>query len=94
MADLILNVMDDKDIYRKFKEKTAREILVQLEVENKKIVNMFNKIDSLKEEEIVLLKKEQDNRNCIFVSSLKKKDMAHLKEKIWEVLKTRKRIYQ
>lgn len=55
---------------------------------------MFNKIDSLKEEEIVLLKKEQDNRNCIFVSSLKKKDMAHLKEKIWEVLKTRKRIYQ
>jgi 50S ribosomal subunit-associated GTPase HflX len=55
---------------------------------------VFNKIDSLKEEEIVLLKKEQDNRNCIFVSSLKKKDMAHLKEKIWEVLKTRKRIYQ
>ena len=36
LADLILNVMDDKDIYRKFKEKTAREILVQLEVEHKK----------------------------------------------------------
>ncbi len=86
LADLILNVIDAKDIYRKFKEKTVREILVQLKVENKKIVNVFNKIDSLKEEEIVLLKKEQDNRNCIFVSSLKKKDMADLKEKIWEVL--------
>lgn len=88
-ADLILNVMDATDTFRKFKEKTVREILAQLKIENKKIVNVFNKTDGLREEQIVLLKKEQGKEDCIFVSSLKKKDMVYLKEKVWEVLNNR-----
>lgn len=85
-ADVVLNVIDAGDPFRKYKEKTVMEILDQVMVDNKKVVHVFNKMDHLGIEQTVLLKKENEHINCVFVSSLEKQDMIFLKSKVWEEL--------
>lgn len=83
-ADLILNVIDAGDLFRGFKEKAVMEILTQLKLENKKIINVYNKMDRLDHSQITLLKNEKSDLGCIFVSAFDTQTMNNLRSEIIE----------
>lgn len=78
-ADLILHVVDSSSSFYREKIQTAEEILQTLQVEAP-VLLMFNKIDLLSEEDLLLLKAEYPQ--AFFISAQKEEGLLLLKEEL------------
>jgi len=84
-SNILLHVIDSSDPKVVEKIKIVDDILNSIWAKQKKIY-VFNKIDSLNEEEIIDLKNKFEKLNPIFISAYKKINLEGLKEEIIEVL--------
>lgn len=83
-ADVLLHIIDvsNKEILRL--RESVDSILKELNVCEKPLILVFNKIDLLLEREVLVL--EKDFPDAVFVSALEKINIERLKEKIYQVL--------
>ena len=84
IADIILQVIDISDTDWQEHKKTNNEILKKLNVENKPIITIFNKIDLLSELSCRLLQKQFPD--ACFISTYKKKNISLIIKKIQKLV--------
>lgn len=85
-ADLLLHVVDYSDPDKEHKIKVVNEILEQLEMIDKPILMVCNKIDLLDEVKIKSFERKYKKYNPTFISALRKKNLIDLWYKINEKL--------
>ena len=78
-ADLLLHVIDAADPRMYEKIQTVEHILSELKIENKPIIQVFNKIDVLSEQQIEELKKLKNESN-VFISANENMGIEKLKK--------------
>lgn len=83
-SDLIVHVLDASNEDLEIQMETTHQILDDLEVLDKKILTVFNKIDKINEADLVISDLGFENR--IFISALNDEDCQSLKLKIEELL--------
>jgi GTP-binding protein HflX len=81
-ADLILHVIDASDPWMKEKIAEVEAILKQLNVNEKPMIYVFNKMDQAKKVPKTRLRWEFKYEKPVFVSALKKTGLEELKKKI------------
>ncbi|MCM8818085.1 MAG: GTPase HflX [Candidatus Omnitrophica bacterium] len=83
-SNLILCVYDISKSNLEKQKNTIIDVLKILEIEEKPIVNVYNKIDLLSKEELEILK--QRNQEGIFISAKTKQGIEELKKTLKEIL--------
>lgn len=81
-ADLLLHIIDASDPQMYKKIQTVETILSELGIENKPILNVYNKADSLTEDEIIDLK----GKECVIISVKEQAGIERLKKVILSLL--------
>jgi len=76
-ADLLLHVIDASNEKYDLQKETTLQVLQELDVDNKKIINVFNKCDLL--EDISEISKDKDS---VLISATEKRNLKQLLEKI------------
>lgn len=76
-ADLLLHVIDASNEKYDLQKETTLQVLQELNVDNKKIINVFNKCDLL--EDISEISKDKDS---VLISATEKRNLKQLLEKI------------
>ena len=86
-ADLILNVIDIDDLEMEWKIEVVKDVLKKLGCQNKKIIYVFNKIDTLQYTPLkAIVKRKYKKFNPVLVSAKEKINLDVLKMKIEEQL--------
>ncbi|MFQ5455015.1 MAG: GTPase HflX [Nitrospirota bacterium] len=80
-ADLILHVIDGSNLSRDEQIYAVRKILHDLDLINKPVIHIYNKIDLLNEKRCLAIKKENEE-DRVFVSALNGHGISDLIEKI------------
>ncbi|MFW5998351.1 MAG: GTPase HflX [Halanaerobiaceae bacterium] len=84
-ADILIHVIDINSEQIKEKIETVNEVLQDLEINNKKIVKVFNKIDMVNEEKVNTLKLLYPD--SIFISAAKEKGKDKLIKNLNQIIK-------
>ncbi len=79
-ADLLLLVVDSGNIYFEHQIRSVMKVLKEIEIKQKPIILVFNKIDKISARALSALKLKY--RNSIFISALKKTGLENLYDKI------------
>lgn len=90
-ADLLLHVIDIEDLDMEWKIDVVHQVMEKIHCQNKKMIYVFNKIDSMQFDRTKELKAKYSAWNPVFVSALKKLNLKELKTKITEQLKIKSR---
>ena len=96
-TDVVLVIIDATDTSSKLKSKFSNcmKTLIELGVERDKIIFVFNKTEKMNEGEMIHKMEElelDNNKKCVAISALKKKNFDTLKEIIRENIGEHKRI--
>lgn len=81
-ANLILHVIDIEDLDMEWKIEVVHRVMEKINCQNKKMIYVFNKIDSMQFDRIKELKASYKTWNPVFVSALKKLNLKELKSEI------------
>ncbi|OQA22696.1 MAG: GTPase HflX [Actinobacteria bacterium ADurb.Bin346] len=79
-ADLLLLVVDSGNIYFEHQIRSVMKVLKEIEIMQKPIILVFNKIDKINSSTLSALKLKY--RNSVFISALKKTGLENLYDKI------------
>ena len=85
-ADVLMHVIDSNDPRIDEKMHVVDDVLLSLEIVNKPIIFVFNKIDLLPDEELLFLKEKYHHLHPIFVSAEKKLGIQKLSEILSEYI--------
>ena len=83
-SDLIVHVLDASNEDLEIQIETTNEILEDMELEDKKILTVFNKMDQVENEDFKILNDSIDNK--IFISALDNNDIEALKMEVQKLL--------
>lgn len=83
-SDLIVHVLDASNEDLEIQIETTNDILEDMDLENKKILTVFNKMDQVNNEDFMLVNDSIDNK--IFMSALNNKDIESLQKEIQKLL--------
>lgn len=81
-ADLLLHVIDIDDLDRSWKIEVVNKVLQEIGCQNKKMIYVFNKIDTMQYDDTDELKRYYKKNNPVFISAQEKINLEELKEKI------------
>ena len=90
-ADLLLHVIDIEDLDMEWKIEVVHHVMKKINCQHKKMIYVFNKIDSMQFDRIKELNASYKNCNPVFVSALKKLNLKELKSEIAKSL-SKKRV--
>jgi GTP-binding protein HflX len=95
-ADLLLHVIDISSSAHEEQYETVMKTLAEIDCADKEILNVFNKIDLVKEESLASpiswVKKSRREKNAVYISASKKQNIDLLRSKLFPMVK--KRHYQ
>ncbi|PIQ78154.1 GTPase HflX [Candidatus Peregrinibacteria bacterium CG11_big_fil_rev_8_21_14_0_20_46_8] len=77
-ADLLLHVVDVSDPQADEKIDIVNDVLMQLHVDDKPMIYVFNKIDKISEKRLFELRQAYEELPAVFVSALKKRNLDEL----------------
>ncbi|MFN4152347.1 MAG: GTPase, partial [Candidatus Sericytochromatia bacterium] len=87
-ADLILHVVDVSHRNHLEQMKTVEKVLKDLGAEDKKVLYVFNKADSLSEDELEVLVDTKYKDNSVFISAYTGMNIEILLDKILEIMES------
>lgn len=87
-AELLLHVIDASDVKMDEKIRVVEDILEQLDMADKKVLYVFNKIDMLTKPELVSLLERFDEKGPVLISAEELVGLDYLQEKIEAALRS------
>lgn len=93
-ADLIIHVIDSSNANCMIHKKSAEEVLADLNIYNKPILTVLNKIDLSGDDNLDVLALEKDEKPCIRISSINKYGFDELYENIVFMLNEKNERYR